>query len=83
MQRRIARYLQIWAQRGYPKDIPDEVPPGLMHGLAPSYKAVAFAILRNDTSCRSLGFIAEPSPWYLALKRVEREERAATRARGA
>jgi predicted phosphoadenosine phosphosulfate sulfurtransferase len=84
MRQRIARYLETWKARGYPDDIPDEVPAGLMQrNLAPSYKAIAFAILKNDVSCRSLGFTPQPSPWYVALKRLERDARKEAACSGA
>jgi predicted phosphoadenosine phosphosulfate sulfurtransferase len=57
---------------GYPDDIPDEVPNELMRlGLAPSYRAIAVAILQNDLNFYSLGFASPTSPWYSALKRIE------------
>lgn len=75
---RIAEYIELWKTRGYPVDIPDEVPDVLMQeGLAPSYKAIAFAILQNDLQCVSLGFAPKKSKWYGILKRIELEERAA------
>lgn len=61
---------------GYAEDIPDEVPDELMHELlAPSYKAIALAILKNDLHFTSLGFTTAPSQWYSALKRMEIEAR--------
>lgn len=72
MQDKIAQYVTTWKARGYPKDIPDEVPLPLMsRGLAPSYKAICFAILRNDHSMQSLGFTPPVSRWYGTLKRFE------------
>jgi predicted phosphoadenosine phosphosulfate sulfurtransferase len=43
--------------------------------LAPSYKAICFAILKNDHSMQSLGFSPRPSPWYMELKRIEISQR--------
>ena len=55
-------------------DIPDEVPTVLMQeGLAPSYKAIAFAILKNDPT--ALGFVPKASKWYGELKRIEIQQR--------
>ena len=72
MRRKVQRYVRAWERRGYPAGIPDEVPERLMQlGLAPSYKAVCIAILKNDHSMQSLGFTPRPSPWYTALKRIE------------
>lgn len=74
---RISEYIQTWKQRGYPVDIPNEVPDALMQkGLAPSYKAIAFAILQNDLQCTSLGFAPKTTKWYGILKRIELEDRA-------
>lgn len=43
--------------------------------LAPSYRQIAIAILKHDHALTSLGFTAEMSPWYMALKRLEIAER--------
>ena len=73
---RIERYIASWNNKGYPQGIPDEVPDGIMKGLlAPSYKAVAIAILKNDLLFRSLGFSAPRSKWYGAFKRIELADR--------
>ena len=40
-------------------------------GLAPSYKAIAIALMKNDMNLLSLGFSSEPSAWYGFLKRDE------------
>lgn len=73
---RIALYVEKWRGQGYPDDIPDEVPDRLMQlGLAPSYKTIAIAILKNDNHFVSLGFSAPESHWYGVLKRIELEER--------
>lgn len=70
--KKISQYIAQWKRRGYVDDIPDEVPMPLMRlNLAPSYKAIAFAILRNDVTFKSLGFEGVPSEWYGALKGVE------------
>ena len=39
--------------------------------LAPSYKAICLAIMRNDQAMTSLGFTARPSLWYMDIKRAE------------
>ncbi len=76
MHEKIARYIQEWSQCGYSDGLPDEVPDELMHeNLAPSYKAIAIAILRNDHTLQSLGFTPKISPWYSVLKRIELGER--------
>lgn len=77
MKNRIVHYLRTWEQRGYEKGIPDEVPSELMRlNLAPSHKAIALAILRNDHSLSTLGYSQPVSPWCGVLKRVELAARA-------
>jgi len=43
--------------------------------IAPSYKAIALAILKNDHTLKTLGFSGTPTPWYYELKRVEFAEK--------
>jgi hypothetical protein len=70
------RYVRAWVDRGYPSGIPDEVPHELMRrSLAPSYKAVALAILNNDMHLTSLGFSAPYSNWYDTIKKIEISKR--------
>jgi len=65
-------YVELWKHRDYFDDIPDEVPDLIMHaGLAPSYKAIAIALLKNDTRLASLGMGAFTSKWYSPLKAIE------------
>ena len=45
--------------------------PLMQQQLAPSYRAIALAILRNDHALQSLGFAPEQSRWYMELKRIE------------
>lgn len=72
MRRKISEYIEAWKLKGYPDDIPDEVPHELMKlGLAPSYKAICLAILSNDVTLSSLGFSGKVTPWYGELKRIE------------
>ena len=55
--RKVSDYVGVWKARCYSDDIPNEVPPALERtNRAPSYKAVAMAILRNDLNFHSLGF---------------------------
>lgn len=68
--------MATWKARGYSDDIPDEVPAVLMaEGLAPSYKAIAIALLRNEPALESLGFSAPRSQFYDMLKRLEFERK--------
>ena len=55
-------YISSWQKRGYTEGVPDEVPIVLMKDLlAPSYKAVAQAILKIDMQLKSLGFVPPQS----------------------
>lgn len=73
---RINHYVEKWKSRGYTEDIPDEVPKELMElNLAPSYKAIALAILSNDMYMTSLGYSTPTSEWYSYFKRIEIEQR--------
>lgn len=76
MKSRIAHYLETWKHRGYCNGIPEEVPHELMRlNLAPSHKAIAIAILKNDHTLSSLGYSKPVSPWYNAIKKHEIETR--------
>lgn len=72
--RRVEQYIQTWRKQGYLTDIPDEVPAEIM-AHAPSYKAIAIAILKNDLQFISLGLAPAESRWYSELKRIEIEQR--------
>jgi predicted phosphoadenosine phosphosulfate sulfurtransferase len=66
---RVEEYIKTWKGRCYYSDIPDEVPEKIMRsGRAPSYKAIALAILKNDLQLFALGFAAKESEWYQALR---------------
>ena len=45
---------------------------------APSYKAIALAILKNDHSLQTLGVTPIKSRWYDELKRIELKQRGVT-----
>jgi predicted phosphoadenosine phosphosulfate sulfurtransferase len=80
---RINDYIKKWKERGYPDDIPDEVPSELSElGLAPSYKDIALAILNNDMYMTRLGYSAPVSEWYGHYKRIEIEQRNKTKTMG-
>ncbi len=69
---KVAQYIRSWRTKGYANDIPDDVPSVLASmQLAPSYRAIAIAILRNDASLQSLGFVPPKSRWYHELKGLE------------
>ncbi len=76
IHQKIQEYIEGWKQCGYSDDIPDEVPDKLMQlQLAPSYKAICFAILKNDISLKSLGFTPKNSIYYSMLKKIEIDAR--------
>lgn len=78
MKDKILEYIEDWKAKGYPEDIPDECPERLAAlCLAPSYKAICYAILRNDVALKSLGFTPRMSPVYRAIKKIEIEARNA------
>lgn len=69
---RVRAYERFWMERGYPDGIPDTSPVELEGlGLAPSWRVVACALLKNDVQLLGLGFVARKSDWYGALKRIE------------
>lgn len=50
-------YEKTWRDRCYDAGLPDEVPAKLSaSGRAPSWKAIAMCILKNDLQLRGLGF---------------------------
>jgi predicted phosphoadenosine phosphosulfate sulfurtransferase len=76
MDEKIRKYILYWRMRGYPIDIPDNIPDELIRlNIAPSYKAIAHAILKNDHSLKSLGIHPVNSEWYNVLKRIELKKR--------
>lgn len=73
---RVKKYIEFWKDKGYPDDIPDEVPDELMKlNIAPSYKAIAIALLSNDLYLSSLGFSRPVSKFYNILKSIEISKR--------
>lgn len=60
----------MWENRCYSNGIPDQVDRKLMlSGRAPSWKAVALAILKNDHKLQSLGFSCNRSDYAESLYR--------------
>lgn len=69
-------YINKWKCLGYFYDIPDEVPQSLSkENLAPSYKALAIALLNNDHALKSLGMTQPKSKAYSMLKQIELKAR--------
>lgn len=76
MRGKIRSYLCGWKAKGYTDGIPDAADARLEELCkAPSYRAICKAILQNDMALVSLGFSREKTPEYMALKRVELDER--------
>lgn len=72
---RVEVYCQTWKKRCYFKDIPDEVPEGLERSnRAPSYKAIAIAILKNDLLLRSIGFSEEEGNLAKELREIYKQK---------
>lgn len=72
MVNEINAYVKTWENRCYKNGIPDELPEDLERNkLAPSYKQIAIAVLKNDHSLKSLGFTPKESKYYHILKRIE------------
>jgi predicted phosphoadenosine phosphosulfate sulfurtransferase len=66
--KRFRVFIKWWKKRGYPVDIPDESPPQLeSKGLAPSYRRICKALLRNDYWCKGLKFSQPKSDVYKAF----------------
>jgi hypothetical protein len=54
---RVKEYVSTWESRCYQFGIPDEVPRKIAAiGRAPSWQAVAIALLKNDLNLYGLGF---------------------------
>lgn len=66
-------YIDSYLQKGY-KEIPDEL-PGELIDLAPSYKFICRAILKNDQHLATLGYSKPKSEYYNILKKIEIDER--------
>lgn len=75
---KIYTFNEWWKERGYPDGIPDEAPYELeAKRLAPSWRRVCKALLRNDFWCKGLGFSQQKTAAYkkyLEMKKRKREE---------
>lgn len=73
---RVEAYVRTWEGRCYPFGIPDDVPELLSRSnRAPSYKAIAVAILRNDLLLKSLGYAGITSATGARIEaRIKRSE---------
>jgi predicted phosphoadenosine phosphosulfate sulfurtransferase len=69
---KIRQYETTWISRCYSDGIPDEVPSVIdSENLAPSWRRIAIALLRNDLHMTALGHAPKVSKWYGVLKRIE------------
>lgn len=68
MRKECFNYEKTWVQRCYKNGLPDDAPREIFD-LAPSYKKIAIAILKNDVQV--LGVIKKPCAAYISLKRIE------------
>ena len=76
MKNQIQSYIKFWEYACYSDGIPDEVPARIEQlNKAPSYKAIVRAILKNDISLKSIGFVHHKPKAYHELKRIELKNR--------
>jgi predicted phosphoadenosine phosphosulfate sulfurtransferase len=69
---KIEHYINDWEKKCYSKGIPDEAPVELEKNLlAPSYRMICLAILKNDFNLKSLGYSGKKSKYYDAYKKIE------------
>jgi predicted phosphoadenosine phosphosulfate sulfurtransferase len=74
--KRFRVFIKWWKKRGYPEDMPDEAPHELENkGLAPSYRRLCKALLRNDYWCKGLKFSQPKSDVYKAFVKQKKAER--------
>ncbi len=81
MKARILDYVALWESRCYPDGIPDEGHARLeAFGMIPSYRRIAFAIMKNDNNLLTLGHARPSCPLYGILKRIELRARGTAHA---
>ena len=77
MLEKIQTYINKWELQGYSAGIPDESDLKLESlNMAPSYRSICRAILKNDNHLVSLGFSKSKCESYGVIKRIELTERA-------
>lgn len=76
MKTKIVDYIIGWEKKGYEDGLPDEANE-ILESLnrVPSYRKIAIAILKNDSSLKSLGYTPKRSIYYNILKKIEIDER--------
>ena len=76
MKNKIQNYITEWENRCYVNGIPDEAPLRLEQlNKVPSYKAIVRAIMKNDTTLKTIGFTQNKCNSYHELKRIELAKR--------
>tara|TARA_R100001244_G_scaffold129256_1_gene100556 strand:+ start:283 stop:552 length:270 start_codon:yes stop_codon:yes gene_type:complete len=69
---KIKEYIRKWERKGYGDGIPDEAPFCLeKRGIAPSYRMICIALMRNHNNLESLGIARTKSRIYHEIKREE------------
>ena len=76
MKAKILSYVSTWKRRGYSDGIPDFCHPELeAANKVASYRMICRAIMRNDLAMTTLGFTRPKTAAYMALKKIEIEQR--------
>lgn len=74
LTQRVKEYETVWMTRCYSDGLPDDVPNNIQKsGRAPSYKAIAIAILKNDMQLKSLGFAPVESELCRQLRHTNKK----------
>ena len=69
---KIQQYIESWESKGYKNGIPDEAPTELeRRNLAPSYRLICIALMKNHNNLEILGFQREKCRIYQEIKREE------------
>ncbi len=83
MRSKLLAYIAKWERQGYPGGLPDEAPIELEAlNKVPSYRLICWAILKNDVHLQCLGYSRPKCDAYMALKKIEIEERKRMEALG-
>lgn len=76
MKEKIQKYISKWESRCYENGIPDQAPLRLEQlNKVPSYKLLVRAIMKNDTSLKTVGATQNKCNSYHELKRIELAKR--------
>lgn len=75
LTQRVKDYISTWEKRCYFNGIPEECSDLLMNsGRCPSYKALAFAILKNDHNLYSVGFSQKNSEILNSIIQINKKQ---------